>query len=118
MMILSKVSLGDGQAGGASKYWDAMNPDPSVADEPYSIYNIGSNNQPLMRYIEVLENCLGRKAEKNMLPMQAGDVKDTYADVSNLVDAVGYQPSTPIEVGIENFVNWYNTYYKKQESVG
>ena len=98
----------------ASKCWDAMNPDPSVADEPYSIYNIGSNNpQPLMRYIEVLEDCLGRKAEKNMLPMQAGDVKDTYADVSNLVDAVGYQPSTPIEVGVESFVNWYNTYYKK-----
>lgn len=97
----------------ASKCWDAMNPDPSMADEPYRVYNIGSNNpQPLMRYIEVLEDCLGRKAEKNMLPMQAGDVKNTFADVSNLVDAVEYQPSTPIEVGVENFVNWYKAYYK------
>ena len=97
----------------ASKSWDATNPDPSMADEPYSIYNIGSNNpQPLMRYIEVLENCLGRKAEKNMLPMQAGDVKDTYADVGNLVDVIGYQPTTSIELGIEKFVDWYKVYYK------
>ena len=96
-----------------SKCWDAMNPDPSTANEPYRVYNIGSNNpQPLMRYIEVLEDCLGIKAEKNMLPMQAGDVRDTYADVSYLVDSVGYQPNTTIEVGVNSFVSWYKKHYK------
>ena len=90
-----------------------MNPDPSTANEPYRVYNIGSNNpQPLMRYIEVLEDCLGIKAEKNMLPMQAGDVRDTYADVSYLVDSVGYQPNTTIEVGVNSFVSWYKKHYK------
>ena len=96
-----------------SERWDAITPNPSLADEPYRVYNIGSNNpQSLMRYIKVLENCLGKKADKNMLPMQAGDVKDTFADVSELMNAVGYQPTTSIELGIENFVDWYKAYYK------
>jgi UDP-glucuronate 4-epimerase len=66
----------------------------------------------LLRYIEVLEECLGKKAEKNLLPLQPGDVPDTYADVDALVSDVGYRPSTPVETGIKNFVEWYREYYK------
>ncbi len=93
--------------------WDSDNPDPATSSAPYRIYNIG-NNQPveLMRYIEVLEECLGRKADKNLLPLQAGDVPDTYADSQSLVDAVGYQPATPVEVGVARFVEWYVDYYQ------
>jgi UDP-glucuronate 4-epimerase len=92
--------------------WDAANPDPGTSSAPYRIYNIG-NQQPveLMHYIEVLENCLGRKAEKNMLPLQPGDVPDTYADTEALVKDVDYQPNTTVEVGIKNFVDWYVEYY-------
>jgi UDP-glucuronate 4-epimerase len=64
-----------------------------------------------MRYIEVLEEYLGRKAEKNLLPLQPGDVPDTFADVAALVDDIGYRPETPIEEGVRNFVNWYLLYY-------
>ena len=93
--------------------WDSEKPDPATSNAPYRLYNIG-NNQPveLMRYIEVLENCLGRKAEKNMLPLQLGDVPDTYADVQSLVDAVGYKPATTVEVGVSRFVEWYLDYYQ------
>ena len=93
--------------------WSGDEPDPATSTAPYQIYNIG-NNQPveLMRYIEVLEDCLGKKAEKNMLPLQPGDVPDTYADVQDLVDHVGYKPDMPIEKGIENFVGWYRDYFK------
>ena len=68
----------------------------------------------LSRYIEVLEDCLGRKAVKHMLPLQAGDVPDTFADVEDLVRDVGYKPATPVEVGIRSFVDWYLEYYKNQ----
>lgn len=93
--------------------WDSDHPDPATSSAPYRIYNIG-NNQPveLMRYIEVLEECLGRKADKNLLPLQPGDVPDTYADSQSLVDAVGYQPATPVEVGVARFVEWYVDYYQ------
>ncbi|MFB2936649.1 NAD-dependent epimerase [Aerosakkonemataceae cyanobacterium BLCC-F154] len=93
--------------------WSAENPDPSTSTAPYKIYNIG-NNQPveLIRFIEVLEDCLGMKAEKNLLPLQPGDVLATYADVDDLTKDVGFKPSTPIEVGIDNFVKWYRSYYK------
>jgi UDP-glucuronate 4-epimerase len=64
-----------------------------------------------MRYIEILEDCLGRKAEKNLLPMQPGDVPDTYADVEDLVADVGYRPATPVEAGVRQFVEWYLNYY-------
>jgi UDP-glucuronate 4-epimerase len=76
------------------------------------LYNIG-NNQPvqLMRYIEVIEECLGRKARKNFLPMQPGDVPETYADIDDLVRDVGYRPATPIEVGVQRFVDWFCEYY-------
>jgi UDP-glucuronate 4-epimerase len=92
--------------------WDAARPDPGTSRAPYRIYNIG-NQQPveLMRYIEVIEDCLGKKAEKNLLPMQPGDVPDTYADVQDLVDDVDYKPSTPIETGVKRFVDWYLDYY-------
>jgi UDP-glucuronate 4-epimerase len=93
--------------------WSGDNPDSATSNAPYRLYNIG-NNRPveLMRYIEVLENCLGRKAEKNLLPLQSGDVPDTYADVADLVTDVGYMPNTSIEEGIANFVDWYRDYYR------
>jgi len=93
--------------------WSSETPDPAASRAPYRLYNIGSH-QPieLMRYIEVLEDCLGRKAVKNLLPMQLGDVPDTYADVEALVRDVGYQPATPIEVGVARFVAWYREYYR------
>lgn len=99
--------------------WDAGDPDPGTSMAPYRIYNIG-NQQPveLMRYIEVLEECLGKKAEKNMLPLQPGDVPDTYADTSDLVKDVDYQPSTTIETGIKNFVEWYLDFYKPDLNQG
>ncbi|MGJ3253366.1 MAG: NAD-dependent epimerase [Elainellaceae cyanobacterium] len=86
---------------------------PSSSHAPYRIYNIG-NNQPieLLRFIEVLEDCLGIKAEKNLLPLQPGDVLETYADIDNLYDAVGFQPKTSIEDGLRKFVDWYCEYYK------
>ena len=93
--------------------YDSDHPDPATAHAPYRIYNIGSNNPvKLMRYIEVLEQCLGKKAELNLLPLQPGDVPDTFANVDNLIADVGYKPNTPVEVGVKNFVEWYLDYYK------
>ena len=96
----------------ADPAWDAENPDPARSSAPFRLYNIG-NSQPveLMRYIKVLEDYLGRKAEKNLLPMQAGDVPDTFADVEDLITEVGYRPATPVEVGVARFVEWYLEYY-------
>jgi UDP-glucuronate 4-epimerase len=93
--------------------WSGRSPDPATSTAPYRLYNIG-NNKPveLLRYIEVLESCLGKKAQRNLLPLQLGDVPDTYADVDNLVEDVGYQPTTPIESGISRFVDWYRAYYE------
>jgi UDP-glucuronate 4-epimerase len=97
----------------ADPAWSALAPTPSSSSAPYRIYNIG-NNQPvkLMRYIEVLEQCLGKKAKLDLLPLQAGDVPETIADVSRLAAAVGFKPATPVEVGIGRFVEWYRAYYK------
>jgi UDP-glucuronate 4-epimerase len=93
--------------------WSGDHPDPATSRAPFRLYNIG-NNAPveLTRYIEVLEQCLGRKAERNLLPLQAGDVPDTFADVEDLVRDVGYRPATPVEVGVRRFVDWYLEYYK------
>ena len=92
--------------------WDGMAPDPGSSFAPYSIYNIGNNNPvELSRFIEVLEDCLGRKAEKNYLPLQAGDVPATYADIDDLSRDVGFRPATTIEEGISRFVSWYRSYY-------
>ncbi|WP_199248600.1 NAD-dependent epimerase [[Phormidium] sp. ETS-05] len=92
--------------------WSGDNPDPGTSLAPYKIYNIG-NNQPveLIRFIEVLESCLGKSAEKNMMPIQPGDVPVNYANVDDLENDVGFKPNTPIEVGIKHFVNWYRAYY-------
>jgi UDP-glucuronate 4-epimerase len=93
--------------------WDGNAPDPASSGvAPYRIYNIG-NEQPvaLLRYIEVLEQCLGRKAQMELLPMQAGDVPDTEADVSDLAADVGYRPTVPVEEGVARFVEWYRGYY-------
>ena len=93
--------------------WNGESPDPATGAAPYRIYNIGNQNPvELMRYIEVLEDCLGRKAEKNLLPLQAGDMPDTYADVEDLVRDTGYRPATPVEEGVARFVDWYRGYYK------
>ena len=92
--------------------WDGMAPDPASSLAPYRLFNIG-NEQPveLLRYIEVLEACLGRKAQLELLPLQAGDVPDTEADVSALAAAVGYKPSVGVEEGVARFVAWYREYY-------
>jgi UDP-glucuronate 4-epimerase len=93
--------------------WDSDHPNPSTGNVPYRIYNIGNQTPvPLLRYIEVLEQSLGLKAMKNMLPMQLGDVPDTWADVEALARDVGYRPSTDLETGVKHFVEWYLGYYR------
>jgi UDP-glucuronate 4-epimerase len=92
--------------------WDPGKPDPAKSFAPYRLYNIG-NNRPveLIRFIEVLEGCLGKKAVKNLLPIQPGDVEETYADVDDLMAGVGFKAGTPIEEGLRRFVQWYKDYY-------
>lgn len=92
--------------------WDSRHPDPSSSRAPFRIYNIGnSQSVPLLRYIEVIEDCLGRTAQKNFLPLQPGDVPATCADIEDLARDVGYRPSTPIETGVRRFVDWFQEYY-------
>ncbi|MBI5776135.1 MAG: NAD-dependent epimerase [Nitrospirae bacterium] len=93
--------------------WSGDAPNPATSSAPYRLYNIG-NHQPveLLRFIEILEKALGKTAKKNFLPMQAGDVPATYADVQDLIDDVGFKPDTPLEEGIMKFVEWYRSYYK------
>lgn len=105
---------------GKAPGWDGHAPDPGTSGvAPYRIYNIG-NEQPveLLRYIEVLEDCLGKKAVMEMLPLQAGDVPDTEADVSALIDAVGYRPVVLVEEGVAKFVKWYVEYYRAEVAEG
>jgi UDP-glucuronate 4-epimerase len=91
--------------------WDSNNPDPATSSAPYRVYNIGNNNPvELMDYIEALETSLGIIAEKQLLPLQPGDVPDTYADVDDLVEEFGYKPSMSVKQGVANFVNWYKNY--------
>jgi UDP-glucuronate 4-epimerase len=93
-------------------HWSSKSPDPSSSSAPFRIYNIGNNQPvPLLRYIEVIEDCLGRKAQKNFLPLQPGDVPETCADIDDLARDVGYRPATPIEVGVQRFVTWFREYY-------
>lgn len=96
----------------ANTLWSGATPDSGTSAAPWRIYNIG-NSSPvvLSRYIDVLEQCLGKKAKKNLLPLQPGDVPDTYADVEDLKNDVGYCPSTTVEVGVKRFVDWYLDYY-------
>lgn len=93
--------------------WSSAEPDPASGRAPYRLYNIGNNNPvELMEYISVLEQCLGKKAQMNLLPLQPGDVPDTYADVKDLVEDTGYHPNTSVTEGIERFVAWYRDFYK------
>jgi UDP-glucuronate 4-epimerase len=92
--------------------WRPDRPDPASSAAPYRLYNIGHEQQvELLRYIEILEQCLGRKASLQLMPLQAGDVPDTRADVGDLMADVGYQPTTPVETGVQRFVEWYRGYY-------
>ena len=93
--------------------WNGDHPEPATSNAPYRIYNIG-NNQPvqLLKYIEVLEKALAKKAQLEMLPMQPGDVPSTMADVSDLEKATGFRPQTSVEKGIANIVKWYRDYYR------
>ena len=92
--------------------WNSNAPDPASSYCPYRVYNIGNNNkEKLLRYIEVLEECLGRKAEKNFLPMQPGDVPATFANVDDLVEDFNYKPATTLVHGIGKFVDWYKKYF-------
>jgi UDP-glucuronate 4-epimerase len=97
----------------SDKGWSGDSPDPGTSFAPYRIYNIG-NNSPveLLHFIEVLEDALGKKARKNLLPIQPGDVPATYANVDDLVNDVGFKPATSIETGIRRFVDWYREYFR------
>lgn len=93
--------------------WSGANPDPSSSKGPYRVYNIGAQTPVhLLTFIETLEKALGIEAEKELLPMQPGDVPDTYADVSALIKDTGYKPSVSVETGVGNFVNWYRDFYQ------
>lgn len=104
--VMAKIPVADNS-------WSGEAPDPASSSAPYKIFNIG-NNKPieLLLFIEVLEGCIGKKAVKNMLPLQPGDVLATYADIEDLAKAVGFRPATSIETGIARFVEWYRSYYK------
>lgn len=93
--------------------WSGNDPDPSTSYAPYKLFNIGNNNPvELLKFIEILEARLGKKTKKNLLPMQAGDVPVTYADVDDLMKEVGFKPQTSIEEGLQRFVEWYRVYYR------
>ena len=102
----------ESREGGIALVARIQSPNPSTSTAPYRIYNIGNNNTvELGRFIEVLEECLGKKAVKNMLPMQPGDVAATYADVDDLIADTGFRPATTVEEGVAAFVAWYREYY-------
>ncbi|MDY7034404.1 MAG: NAD-dependent epimerase [Thermodesulfobacteriota bacterium] len=93
--------------------WNGQRPDPGTSSAPYRLYNIGNNNPvELLQFVDVLEKCLGKKAKKDLLPIQPGDVPETFADVDDLMEDVEFKPETPIEEGIARFVEWYRNYYK------
>lgn len=97
---------------GGNPHWDGQNPDPASSSAPYSIYNIGNQHPTrLMDYIACIERATGRVADKEFLPMQAGDVYQTYADSSALAEATGFKPSTPLQLGIDRTVAWFKEYY-------
>ncbi len=108
MRVLDKIPVGDPD-------FDPAQPSPATSSAPFRIYNIG-NHQPveLMTFIETIEKALGKRAVKNMLPMQPGDVHATYANIDALREAVGFAPSTPLAAGIEKFVAWYQPYYSNR----
>jgi UDP-glucuronate 4-epimerase len=93
--------------------WSGDKPDPATSNAPYRLYNIG-NHTPvaLLDFIATIEKAVGKPAKKNLLPMQPGDVHATYADVSELKSATGFEPKTPLDEGIKRFVAWYRAYYR------
>ena len=94
--------------------WDSNNPDPATSNAPFRVFNIGNNNPvKLMEYIAAIEEATGKKAIMEMLPLQAGDVPNTYADVSELQEKVGYKPGTSVVTGVANFVSWYRRYFNE-----
>ncbi len=96
-----------------NEVWDPYHPDPSYSIAPYKLYNIGNNNPvELSKFIEAIEKSIGKKAIKNLLPLQPGDVVETFANVTHLEEEVGFKPATKIEDGIQSFVDWYKDYYK------
>ena len=97
----------------SSETWDGINPDSSSSLAPWRIYNIGNNNPvQLMDYVEALQESLGKKAKIKMMPLQPGDVPDTFADVSKLQDDFDYKPKTSVKLGVQKFIDWYKDYYK------
>lgn len=93
--------------------WDGLNPKPNISCAPWRVYNVGSGNPiHLDKYVEALENSLGLKANKKYVPMQPGDLPETYADISDLKNTIEWQPNTQIQYGIDQFVSWYKSYYK------
>ncbi len=107
------VRIAVGKPPGPHSDWNPSNPDPSLSSAPYRIYNIGNGKpEPLLKYIDLIESELDRKAIRKELPMQAGDILETHADVSDLERDYDYHPSTTIEVGVKRFIQWYKEYYK------
>ena len=97
----------------ADPSWDNKQPNPASSYAPYRIYNIGNGNPvKLMDFISAIEKALGKEAKKNMLPMQPGDVAETYAETSQLGNDFGFQPNTDIQTGVDHFVAWYKEYFK------
>ena len=116
--IVEGIARVIGQPAAPAPGWSGDHPDPATSYAPWRMFNIG-NNQPvkLTRYIEVLEQCLGKKARLDLLPMQAGDVPATSADTVELQKAIGYKPQTPIEIGVRRFAEWYQDFYHKSAQV-
>jgi UDP-glucuronate 4-epimerase len=111
--IVQGVVRASDQIAQSNPHWHSSDPDPATSSAPFRIFNIG-NQAPvsLSSYIEAIEEAVGRAAIQEHLPLQAGDVPDTFADVSALVKQVGYKPSTPVQVGVKRFVAWYRHYYQ------
>jgi UDP-glucuronate 4-epimerase len=113
--IVEGVIRASDQVAMPNPQWDSRNPDPATSNAPYRLFNIGSNSPVnLIEYIEAIERALGKKAIKELLPLQAGDVPDTIANVSELAKAVDYEPRTPVEEGVVNFVAWYKNFYAEK----
>ena len=111
--IVEGVIRASDQPAAPNADWRSDHPDPATSNAPFRIFNIGNNNPvKLGAYIAALEEALGRKAELELLPLQDGDVPDTYADVTELVNAVGYKPATPVREGVRRFAEWYRAYYR------
>ena len=101
-----------------NKKFNALTPDPATSNSPYRVFNIGNGNPtPLLDYINALESALGIKAKRNLLPMQPGDILATMADTTELRKWIGFQPTTPLTVGVQKFAKWYLRYTQKDNSI-